>query len=166
MQATLKNISLIAAKAYAPRWLADSMVEGQFSDVRLHLRGDLAEFPFVQNSGIFKLNAKVAGLTLENIPAWPPIENITGNLKFHGSRAELDVSQADILGSNLTKARLHIADLSDPNAILNSEIEATGATRQFVKFAAQTIQTTARDRFGGMVDQYSHFRKWKISPHV
>ena len=55
------------ATAYIPHWLADSMVEGQFSDIRLHLRGDLAEFPFVQNSGIFKLNARVAGLTLENI---------------------------------------------------------------------------------------------------
>lgn len=141
------------ATAYIPRWLADSMVEGQFSDIRLHLRGDLAEFPFVQNSGIFKLNARVAGLTLENIPAWPPIENITGNLKFHGSRAEFDISQADILGTNLTRASLHIADLSDHNSTLNSEIEATGPTRQFVKFAAQTIQTTARDGFGSLVDQ-------------
>ena len=95
--------------------------------------GDLAEFPFVHNSGIFKLNAKLAGLTLENIPEWPPIENITGSLKFHGSRAELDISEASILGVALTKARFRIADLSDPHAILNGELEATGATRQFVK---------------------------------
>ena len=146
----LKDYIPVAAKSYAPNWLADSAVEGQFSDVRLHLRGDLAEFPFIENNGIFKLNAKVAGLTLENIPVLPPVENIKGSLKLHSSHAELEVSQATILGADLTKARLYIADLSDPNATLNSQLEATGATRQFLKFVVQTMRSLAPDRFGGI----------------
>ena len=139
----------IAAKRYAPGWFADAMVEGQLSDVRLHLMGDLADFPFVHNSGVFKLNAKLTGLTLENIPEWPPIENITGSLKFHGSRSELDLSEASMLGVALTDARFRIADLSDPHAILNGKLEAIGATRQFVRVAAQTL---ARGRHGGLDD--------------
>ncbi|HEV7930677.1 MAG TPA: DUF3971 domain-containing protein, partial [Nitrosospira sp.] len=137
------------AKHYSRDWFADASVEGQFSDTRLHLKGNLAEFPFGQNGGIFKLNSKVSGLTLENIPEWPRIENISGNVKFHGSRMEFDASQASISGATVTKASFHIADISNPSAVLNSELEASGGTRQFVKFATQTM---AKGRYGGLAD--------------
>ena len=54
-----------------------------------------------------------------------------------------------MLGVALTDARFRIADLSDPHAILNGKFEAIGATRQFVRFAAQTL---ARGRHGGLDD--------------
>ncbi|WON73253.1 YhdP family protein [Nitrosospira sp. Is2] len=129
----------VFATRYFPEWFGDAIVEGQFSDTRLHLRGNLADFPFGRNDGIFTLNSKVSGLILENIPEWPRIENIWGNVKVHGRRMEFDASQAGVLGATVTKASFHIADISDPDVVLHSEVEASGATRQFVKFAAQTM---------------------------
>lgn len=127
----------VIAKHYSRDWSANTIVEGQFSDIRLHLKGDLADFPFDQNKGVFKLNSRVSGLTLENGPEWPRVENILGNVKFNGRRMEFDVSQANVSDLALTKASFYIADLSDP--VLNSQLEASGATRQFVKFAAQKM---------------------------
>jgi uncharacterized protein (TIGR02099 family) len=135
----LKEYVPVIAKHYSRDWFADTIVEGQFSDIRLHLKGNLAHFPFDQNEGIFKLNSKVSGLTLENVPEWPRVENVLGNVKFNGRRIEFDVSQANVLDVILTKASFHIADISDPDAVLNSELEASGATRQFLKFAVQKM---------------------------
>ena len=115
------------------------MVAGEFLDARLQLKGDLADFPFVRrDSGIFRLQMKASGLALDHIPGWPRIENISGNLQFHGGRMEIDASQADILDVELSKVKLYIADITAADATLESEGEASGATNEFIKFAAKS----------------------------
>ncbi|MDN5752601.1 MAG: TIGR02099 family protein [Nitrosospira sp.] len=127
--------------------LAESIVGGEITDARLHLKGDLAEFPFARtDTGIFRLHVKVAGIALDNIPGWPRIDDISGNLQFHGSRMKFDASQANISGTRLSKATLHIADITASNAILKSEGEMSGSTREFLKFAAKYTS-------GGYIDR-------------
>jgi len=122
-----------------PRDLLDnSVLEGKFSDVRLHLKGDLKDFPFAKkDTAIFRAQAKASGVTLDNLPGWPRIENVSGNLLLHGSRMEFDATQAYIAGTRLSKAQLHIADMTAPDAVLLGQIEAGGATQQFLNIAKQ-----------------------------
>ncbi|SEP16057.1 YhdP family protein [Nitrosovibrio sp. Nv6] len=127
--------------------LEESIVEGRFFDTRLHLKGDLGRFPFGgDDNGVFKMHAKASGVTLDNITGWPRIENMSGDLHFHGSRMEFDASQADIFGTTLSKAKLRIADMTAADAMLRSEIEANGPTRQFLKFAAASTADSYDNR--------------------
>ncbi|WP_231623559.1 YhdP family protein [Nitrosospira briensis] len=131
-------------------WLDDSIVEAGALDARLHLKGDLSQFPFAHGeSGIFRLQAKVSGVTLDRIPGWPRIEDMSGNLQFHNSRMEFDASQAYISGTKLSRVNLNIADMAAPDATLRSEMEASGPTQQFFKFA--TSRTDSSDN-GSLVD--------------
>lgn len=131
-------------------WLDDSIVEAGALDARLHLKGDLSQFPFAHGeNGIFRLQAKVSGVTLDRIPGWPRIENMSGNLQFHNSRMEFDASQAYISGTKLSRVNLNIADMAAPDATLRSEMEASGPTQQFFKFA--TSRTDSSDN-GSLVD--------------
>lgn len=131
-------------------WLDDSIVEAGALDARLHLKGDLSQFPFAHGeNGIFRLQANVSGVTLDRIPGWPRIENMSGNLQFHNSRMEFDASQAYISGTKLNRVNLNIADMAAPDATLRSEMEASGPTQQFFKFA--TSRTDSSDN-GSLVD--------------
>lgn len=134
----LRRYTPIMANPYFHDWLDRSIVAGEFLDARLHLKGDLANFPFPHgNTGLFRLHAKASEVVLDHIPEWPRIENISGNLQFQGSDIRLDASQASISGVRLSKVKLHIADVTAPDAVLESEGEANGPTSEFLKFAAK-----------------------------
>ncbi len=118
--------------------LAESIVGGEIMDARLHLKGDLAKFPFVRTeTGIFRLHVKVSEVALDNIAVWPRIDDISGHLQIHGSRMKFDASQANVSGTQLSKATLHIADMAASNAVLESEGDIKGHTRDFLKLAAK-----------------------------
>ena len=116
-------------------WLDKSIAAGEFSNVRLRLKGSLAEFPFNHNDhGIFQINAKASGVALDYFPEWPRIENISADLLFHGSRMEIIASHANIFDLRLNKVKLQITDMAEPDATLKIGGAASGSTREFIKF--------------------------------
>ncbi|MEO8992602.1 MAG: YhdP family protein [Nitrosospira sp.] len=131
-------------------WLDDSIVEAGALDARLHLKGDLSQFPFAHGeNGIFRLQARMSRVTLDRIPGWPRIEDMSGNLQFHNSRMEFDASNAYISGAKLSRVNLNIADMAAPDATLRGEMEASGPTQQFFKFV--TSRTDSSDN-GSLVN--------------
>ncbi|MDQ3185766.1 MAG: TIGR02099 family protein [Pseudomonadota bacterium] len=149
----LKRYIPIKANPYVHDWLDKSIVKGELTDARLHLKGDLAEFPFVRtDSGVFRLQAKASGVTLNHISGWPHIEDISGHLQFHGSSMKFDASQASISGTRLSKATFHIADMTAPDAMLESQGEIIGQTAEFLKLAVKYTGNTPNNR---LVDDIS-----------
>jgi uncharacterized protein (TIGR02099 family) len=130
-------------------WIERSIVAGDLSDVRLRLKGNLAEFPFNNNeNGIFQINAKASSVELDYLSEWPKIENISADLLFQGSRMEIISPRANIFDANLSNVKIRFADMADPDATLKIEGEATGATREFIKF----IEKSALSSYtGGIV---------------
>lgn len=133
----------VKGSEYFPDWLGESIVEGNISSARLHLKGNLAQPPFVPgNPGVFEFAAKVSDMLLDHLPGWPRIENLAGNMHLDGNRMEINVSKADILGARLGKAKLIVPDMTAAEARLKAELEATGPTRQFLVFAAEKTSDT------------------------
>ena len=120
-------------------WLDKSIVAGELSDVQLHLKGNLAEFPFNNSDhGIFQINARASGVTLDYLPEWPMIENISADLLFHGSRMQIIASHANIFDTSLSEVKLQIVDMAEPDAILEIDGTASGATKEFIKFIGRS----------------------------
>lgn len=118
--------------------LANSVVAGRFSDVRIHAKGPLEGFPSgKQDWGLLRAQARASGVTLDNLPGWPRIENISGNLLLQHNRVEFDSGQASISGTRVTRGHLHIPDIASTDAILLGQIEASGPTQQFFNIATQ-----------------------------
>ncbi|HEU4854196.1 MAG TPA: DUF3971 domain-containing protein, partial [Nitrosospira sp.] len=134
-------------------WLEKSMVAGIITDARLHLKGNLGEFPFLhEDQGVFRLSINVSGTTLDALPEWPRIENISGNMQLHGGRVEFNGAQANISGTNLSKIKLRVREIAEPGAVLECEAAATGETRQFLEFAARYASGGLA---GALLDQIS-----------
>ncbi|RPI46291.1 MAG: TIGR02099 family protein [Betaproteobacteria bacterium] len=128
-------------------WVRSSLVAGQSNDVKLKLKGNLAEFPFDRNSkGIFEVTAKARDGVLDYANGWPRIENVTAELAFTGSRMTIRASSGRILGAQVSGVQVTIPDLVIDDEILEMSGDAEGPTAEFVRFIAESPVAGMIDR--------------------
>jgi len=120
-------------------WLDRAFSAGSSSDVRFRLKGDLKNFPFVdEKSGTFEVAAKISDGSVLYAENWPRITGIEGDLLFRGQRMNLNVRQAMINNVRLGKVRVQIPDLIHSAEVLEIAGEAEGATGDFLDFINQS----------------------------
>ena len=116
-------------------WLAKAVVAGAGSDVRVRLRGDLRDFPFVDPaSGDFRVTARVEKGVLDYVPGWPRIEDIDGELTFERDRMEVVARSGSILGARLSGVRVSLPSFRGPDRRVLVNGQADGPTAEFLKY--------------------------------
>jgi len=115
-------------------WLQASILGGKASEATLRLQGDLARFPFVAGDGVFEVRGKFSGAQLRYAPAWPQIDNISGELAFVGARMSIKASSGSIYGVGISDVTAQIDDLTRGEELLVIKGRANGPTRDFLHF--------------------------------
>ncbi|HYN55222.1 MAG TPA: YhdP family protein [Methylotenera sp.] len=122
-------------------WLDTSIQGGRIDDIRLIVKGRLADFPFVDRNnhldnklGLFRVTAKLSNSLLEYGTGWPRIEGLGINLLFEGKRMELNSTAGHILGNQIVKSKTTIAQLDADDPILNVVGELKGPVVEGIKF--------------------------------
>ena len=137
----------------APRnWLASGIVAGEASDVRVRIRGDLRQFPFIDPaSGQFQVSARVQKGVLDFAKGWPRVEDIVGELNFERDRMEIVGRSGSILGAQLSNVRVAMPSLRGPERHVLVSGQADGATADFLKFVQSSpLRETAGGFTAGM----------------
>lgn len=116
-------------------WVKKAIVTGYSDDVRLSLRGDLAQFPFGDGNGVFRLDARVLDAAIDYVPGWPRIEGIQARMLFLGKAMEVTTDRARIYGVALSPVKAVIPDLIHHEEQLHIEGEANGPIQDFIRFA-------------------------------
>jgi uncharacterized protein (TIGR02099 family) len=130
------------------QWLDGALLGGAASDIKLRLRGSLDEFPFHEGKGgVFQVAARISGGVLDYANGWPKIENIEGDLTFHGRGMSVFARDASILGVKLARVRAELPDLDTPHRVLTVNGEADGPTGEFLNFIERSPVFDAIDRF-------------------
>jgi len=133
-----RYIPLILGKE-ARDWLDVAFLAGHSEDVRVQVKGNLADFPFVDGKrGLFQVTARVNEAVLHYADGWPDIADISADLLFKGKRMEINASQGNILGAKLGKVRAVIPDLLVQDERLDIDGEAQGPTAEFFNFIGQS----------------------------
>lgn len=115
-------------------WLAGAILAGQASDVRLRLRGNLREFPFVDPaSGEFRVAAHVEHGVLRYAEGWPEIRDIDADLVFERKRMDITARAGSILGARLASVRVSLPEI-DRGAHLLISGQAAGPTASFLRY--------------------------------
>lgn len=129
-------------------WLVRSVLAGRSSDVRVRLRGDLREFPFVDpRGGEFSVAVRLERAVLRYAEDWPRIENINGDLVFERAGMRLAARSGSIGGVALSRVEARIPRLAAGELELSGA--AQGATAHFLAF----IQASpVRQRTGAFTD--------------
>jgi uncharacterized protein (TIGR02099 family) len=116
-------------------WLTRGILAGEASDVRLRIRGDLRDFPFIDPaSGQFQVTAHVEKGVLDYAEGWPRIENIIGELNFERDRVEIVGRSGSMFGAHLSSVRVAIPSLRGPERHVQVSGQADGPSADFLKF--------------------------------
>jgi uncharacterized protein (TIGR02099 family) len=147
---TLTGLDLDKVETYLPTglpedaraWLDGALVGGTAEDMRIKLKGDLADFPFQPRKagekarGEFLVQGKIKDGVLNytpghfakdgKAPMWPLLEAINGTIVFDRARMEVRADSAKTHGTAVSDVKAVIEDLSLHNALLEISGEATG----------------------------------------
>lgn len=138
------------------QWLTGALIGGAVKDVRLKLKGDLSQFPFHGHDpvhgdrarGEFSIVGKIEDGVLNydpgrlakdgKTPLWPVIEHINGTIAFDRARMEIKADSAKTSGTNLSRVKAVIADLSVHDMLLTVDGDAAGPLQNFVRFTNES----------------------------
>ncbi len=116
-------------------YLKSAVLSGQASDVRLRLKGDLAQFPFDNRKrGLLQVRAKVNGVDLEYAGKWPRVVGAGGEIAFEGKGMQIFASRGAVLGARVANTRAAIPDLFGADPQLHIDGAAEGPTAEFLRF--------------------------------
>jgi len=137
----------------APRnWLTRGILAGEASDVRLRIRGDLRDFPFLDPAkGHFQVTAHVEKGVLDYAEGWPRIEDIIGELNFERDRLEIAGRSGSIFGAHLSNVRVAIPSLRGPEREVQVSGQADGPSADFLKFVQSSpLRSSVGERIAGI----------------
>lgn len=117
-------------------WIRASLLDGQGSNIRLRMKGDLHEFPWAHDkNGEFDVSAAFSGARLRYAPQWPALHDIVGDLRFHGERMTIRARRANFGALAVKDASAEIADLTvHDDARLQVRGQVEGTTGDFLGF--------------------------------
>jgi uncharacterized protein (TIGR02099 family) len=130
-------------------WLTGALEDGMAQDATFRLRGDLAHFPFRSNTpserkGEFRVGGRLEKAKLNYAPGhfapdgvapvWPQAEQIDGSFLFERARMEIKGDTAKTRGVALSAVKAVIADLADPDKVLEIDGSAAGPMQDFLGY--------------------------------
>jgi uncharacterized protein (TIGR02099 family) len=126
-------------------WLDTSILAGRVEDVNLTVKGNLADFPYVnsknqldQKLGLFRVTAKISDAFIEYGTGWPVIEGLSTDMLFEGKRMELNANKGRILGNKIIKSKTEIPALDADWPMLRIVSEVEGPVVEGIKFVNQS----------------------------
>ncbi|EXI78997.1 MAG: putative protein involved in outer membrane biogenesis [Candidatus Accumulibacter appositus] len=138
----------VALNSDARHWVRDALKAGTASAAKLVLKGDLANFPFVdRKQGQFLVTVKAQDVRLDYGTAWPEITDIDADLRFEGNGMVIELQRGAILGASLAQTRAEIPDFDAPVSTLKVQGRAEGDTAQFLKFIVDSPVADRIDHF-------------------
>ncbi|HLX80826.1 MAG TPA: YhdP family protein [Burkholderiales bacterium] len=140
-------------------WVAKAVAGGQASDVRMRLKGNLDDFPFVDpGKGQFQVTARVAGGVLDYAPGWPGIDEIEADLTFERDRIDI-VGRGSILGVKLANVHVTLPSMRDENPRLLIDGAAEGPTTLFLEYIKES---PVRRMLAGLTDPMASLGRGRL----
>ena len=159
-----RYIPLAALDKETHAWIRSALLDGQADEFRLHLRGDLNDFPFPENrKGIFQIQMRAKGVTVEYAKEWPRLYNITGDLLIQGKRLEVIAPTAMTVGGHLQKVSVVMPDMTSPDLLLQVRGEALDETARSLDFIQKS---PVRGYIDGFTDDMTARGYGKLNLHV
>jgi len=117
-----KVVDYLPVKILSPRatkWLEQALVAGKLVSGDVHMRGDIADFPFRHSDGNgdgdgeFEARLDVEQGILDYRPGWPRVEAARAEVRFRGPSVSVTGARARVLNSRIDAATVLIPDLRE-----------------------------------------------------
>nr|WP_302664065.1 AsmA-like C-terminal region-containing protein [Lysobacter enzymogenes] len=104
-------------------WLDTALVAGTLTDAHAVVSGDLDDWPFNRNNGLFYAGGKLRGATVKFQPDWPAVEGLDADIAFVGDGFSVE-GGGKIAGVGVRKVRSGIERYHDGMLYVNAETDA------------------------------------------
>ncbi|MDE3207515.1 MAG: TIGR02099 family protein, partial [Pseudomonadota bacterium] len=116
-------------------WLKSAIQAGQVKNATVLIQGNLQDFPFrVSSQGRFMAQAHVTKGRLDYAPGWPSLNNLALDLRFNGTKMQIDGRSGNLYAGQLSNIKADIPDLFRPNPLLTVTGQAFAPTQDLLHF--------------------------------
>ena len=120
-------------------WLRDAITSGDLTEAKFVVKGNLFEFPFAADrGGVFQITGKVVDGAINYADQWPPFTAIKADLLFHGTKMDVQSSDATTVGVRLSRVHVEIPDMAAIPTRLLIQGEATDNTEDFLQYVEKS----------------------------
>ncbi len=111
-------------------YLDNSIRSGVLKNAKAVARGRFKNFPYINNDGVFDVQANVKNIVFKFLPDWPELTDLNASLRFHADSMDIMAHQGMIEGIKIKKTTAKIPHLSKEDNRLLLDIHAqTNGTR-------------------------------------
>jgi uncharacterized protein (TIGR02099 family) len=125
LQTAFSNLNDVShAKVYFPvtlmspgllQYLDEAFIKGQVKQGQLLIKGNLQDFPFKQNQGLFQVLFDAQNVTMKYAQGWPYFEQLDAQVLFKNDGLEVNVKQAQIETQNFAPLQIESAKITIPS---------------------------------------------------
>lgn len=94
------------------RWLDTALVGGRLNNAHAVISGDLDDWPFNRNNGLFEASAHLDGAVVKFQPEWPAVEGLSADVRFVADGFDIEGS-GKIAGVGIRKIQAGIDHYKD-----------------------------------------------------
>ena len=170
IRAVGENLQARATPRYLPAgrlspaalaWLDRAFVNGTVPHAEFQMRGPTRSFPFRDGSGLFLIQARVDGLTLDYQPGWMPATNLVVDAEFRNEGMSAQLRQGEVNGLLLSAGVGRIDDFK--KAVLSLDATAEGDLAKALPYLQQsTVGPAIGSQFMALRGQGAFHAKTKL----
>ena len=101
-------------------WLDTALVAGKVQNGRAIVSGDLDDWPFVHDNGLFRADAHLQDGTVKFSPEWPAAQHLVGDVSFVGNGFSVE-GRANLAGVAVSRLRAGITDFATADLTVQAE---------------------------------------------
>ena len=117
-------------------WLDASITSGHVPAGTMLLHGNLDDFPYKDNSGIFEVLFSAEKVDMQFLAGWPRLEATSGRIKFNNQSMYLDNAKGSTKKTSLYDGHAEILDLTRP--LLTVKTKARGLNEDVQQYVWQS----------------------------
>ncbi|MEJ2761938.1 MAG: DUF3971 domain-containing protein, partial [Gammaproteobacteria bacterium] len=132
-------------------WMEKAVLGGTLDSATILIRGNLADFPFRDAQGQFRMLANVENGVMEYSPHWPVVDNISAEISADRMKVSALFSGGEVFSANFKEGTVTIPDIfkKEKHILVNGRMGGdTGDLKLFLKNSPLTkdVTLTALDK--------------------
>lgn len=167
------DIDISALESYWPRnkmddeileFLDQALISGTVDFAKLVWRGNIDNFPYLDNTGLFDIQSKISDTQFKFDQDWPVANNLSAKLHFNNNELLFDVEKGSLKNNTINNAKGSIESLFTEGSILNlsidSEVDYSGYQKLYQ--SSPMMDWLGEDllklKFSGLINNYLTLR--------
>ena len=127
-------------------WLDRAIVKADVPEGGFLLHGGLYDYPYANGEGVFQVLFDIENATLQYLPEWPALENLSAQIQFHNRSMSIENGRGNIRGAKFFNTTATIENLAHSHLSIVGDVSSS--LGELLRFSENS---PLKDTFGDYV---------------